>query len=128
MSEAFDRCSSASASAVGLWILLLYNHAVWGGWTIFGGYADPALASGHAIAEFGVGIVGIFVSPERGVLVMTPALLLAAARLPRSVAGRAMVGAVGDGVGPCVRHRADLGQPILAAETASTPTAPRWRG
>jgi len=66
----------SAGSAVGLWILLLYNHAVWGRWTIFGGYAESAPASGHAIAEFGVGIVGTFVSPERGVLVMTPALLL----------------------------------------------------
>lgn len=63
-------------SAVGLWILVLYNHAVWGAWTVFGGYPDSAQASGHAIAEFGAGIVGTFVSPERGVLVMTPALLL----------------------------------------------------
>jgi hypothetical protein len=63
-------------SALGLWILLLYNHAVWGRWTVLGGYADSAPASGHAVAEFGVGIVGTFVSPERGVLVMTPALLL----------------------------------------------------
>ncbi|HEY5200844.1 MAG TPA: hypothetical protein VIJ31_08020 [Acidothermaceae bacterium] len=63
-------------SAVGLWILLLYNHAVWGAWTVFGGYPDSAQASGHAVVEFGVGIVGTFVSPERGVLVMTPALLL----------------------------------------------------
>lgn len=63
-------------SAVGLWILLLYNHAVWGRWTVLGGYADSAPATGHAVAEFGVGIVGTFVSPERGILVMTPALLL----------------------------------------------------
>lgn len=63
-------------SAVGLWILVLYNHAVWGAWTVFGGYPDTAQASGHAVVEFGAGIVGTFVSPERGVLVMTPALLL----------------------------------------------------
>jgi hypothetical protein len=63
-------------SAVGLWILVLYNHAVWGAWTVFGGYPDTAAASGHAVAELGAGIVGTFVSPERGVLVMTPALLL----------------------------------------------------
>jgi alpha-1,2-mannosyltransferase len=63
-------------SAVGLWILVLYNHAVWGAWTVFGGYPDSGPASGHAVAEFGVGVVGTFVSPERGVLVMTPALLL----------------------------------------------------
>jgi hypothetical protein len=63
-------------SAIGLWILLLYNHAVWGRWTVFGGYADKSQASVHALAEFGVGSVGTFVSPERGVLVMTPALLL----------------------------------------------------
>jgi hypothetical protein len=63
-------------SAVGLWILVLYNHAVWGAWTVFGGYPDSTTASGHAVAAFGAGIVGTFVSPERGVLVMTPALLL----------------------------------------------------
>jgi hypothetical protein len=63
-------------SAAGLWILLLYNHAVWGRWTVLGGYADSAPFSARAVGEFGVGIVGTFVSPERGVLVMTPALLL----------------------------------------------------
>ncbi len=66
----------SAGSAIGLWILLLYNHAVWGRWTVLGGYADSAPASGHAVVEFGVGILGTFVSPERGVLVMTPALLL----------------------------------------------------
>jgi hypothetical protein len=63
-------------SAVGLWILVLYNHAVWGTWTVFGGYPDTTQTSGRAVVEFGVGIVGTFVSPERGVLVMTPALVL----------------------------------------------------
>jgi len=63
-------------SAVGLWILVLYNHAVWGVWSVFGGYPDTTQASGHAVVEFGVGIIGTFASPERGVLVMTPALLL----------------------------------------------------
>jgi hypothetical protein len=63
-------------SAAGSLALLLYNHAVWHTWTVFGGYTNPAGVSGHAVADFGTGIVGALVSPERGLLVMTPALLL----------------------------------------------------
>ena len=63
-------------SAAGLALLLRYNHAVWHVWSVNGGYAIPSKLTGHAVAEFGVGIVGEFVSPERGLLVMTPALLL----------------------------------------------------
>jgi hypothetical protein len=63
-------------SAAGLAALLLYNHAVWHTWSVYGGYADPSRVSVHTVAEFGVGIIGVLVSPERGLLVMTPALLL----------------------------------------------------
>jgi hypothetical protein len=63
-------------SAAGSLALLLYNHAVWHTWNVFGGYADPSGVSGHTVADFGIGIVGVLVSPERGLLVMTPALLL----------------------------------------------------
>jgi hypothetical protein len=63
-------------SAAGSLVLLLYNHAVWHSWTVFGGYADPSGVSGRTVAQFGVGLAGVLVSPERGLLVMTPALLL----------------------------------------------------
>ena len=42
-------------SAVGLWILVLYNHAVWGAWTVFGGYPDTAQASGTPPLSSGLG-------------------------------------------------------------------------
>jgi hypothetical protein len=63
-------------SAVGLGILLIYNHDVWRTWSVFGGYTGPAPASRHVVADFGEGIVGVFASPERGMLIMTPALLM----------------------------------------------------
>jgi hypothetical protein len=63
-------------SAAGLCGLLLYNHALWHTWGVFGGYADPTEPNGHTVKEFAAGLVGIWVSPERGMLVMTPALLL----------------------------------------------------
>ena len=63
-------------TAVGAGILLAYNNALWGGISIFGGYNQPVLASNHKLAALGIGFVGDLVSPERGVLVMTPALLM----------------------------------------------------
>lgn len=56
--------------------LLAYDHALWGRWEIFGGYDQPIAGSAHKVAAFFTGILGDFVSPERGLLVMTPALLL----------------------------------------------------
>ena len=67
-----DRCRAA----VGAAILLAYNNALWGGISIFGGYNQPVVSSEHKIAALITGFVGDFVSPERGLLVMTPALLL----------------------------------------------------
>ena len=61
---------------VGTAVLLVYNHALWGRLEIFGGYNQPVAASGHKVLDFFTGFVGDFVSPERGLLVMTPALLL----------------------------------------------------
>ncbi|HZV25678.1 MAG TPA: hypothetical protein VFG00_05240 [Acidothermaceae bacterium] len=63
-------------AAAGGAILLAYNHALWGGISIFGGYNQPVMASGHKLTALIVGFAGDLVSPERGVLVMTPALLL----------------------------------------------------
>jgi hypothetical protein len=63
-------------SMVGSSILLAYNRALWGRWVIFGGYDQPVAGSVHKVSEFFVGIAGDLVSPERGLLVMTPALLL----------------------------------------------------
>ena len=63
-------------SAIGLAILLVYNHDVWRTWSVFGGYGGPAPASRHVVGDFAEGIVGVFVSPERGMLILTPALLM----------------------------------------------------
>ena len=62
--------------AAGGAILLAYDHALWARWEIFGGYDQPVAGSAHKVAAFFTGIAGDFVSPERGLLVMTPALLL----------------------------------------------------
>lgn len=61
---------------IGSAILLAYNDALWGKLEIFGGYNQPVTPSGHKVLNFFVGIAGDLVSPERGLLVMTPALLL----------------------------------------------------
>lgn len=63
-------------AAAGAAILLAYNNALWGGISIFGGYTQPVVPSGHKFTALITGFVGDFVSPERGLLVMTPALLL----------------------------------------------------
>jgi hypothetical protein len=63
-------------SLVGAAVLLAYNRALWGGWAVFGGYNQPVTASGHKLTAIAEGLLGDFVSPERGLLVMTPALLL----------------------------------------------------
>jgi alpha-1,2-mannosyltransferase len=61
---------------IGSAILLAYNHALWGKLEIFGGYDQPVSPSDHKALNFVVGIAGDLISPERGLLVMTPALLL----------------------------------------------------
>lgn len=60
---------------VGAAILLAYNNALWGGISIFGGYDQPVAASGHKFTALIIGFAGDFVSPERGILVMTPVVL-----------------------------------------------------
>lgn len=62
--------------AIGTAALLAYNQALWHEWTIFGGYNQPVAASGHKFEAMVTGTLGDLVSPERGLLVMTPALLL----------------------------------------------------
>jgi hypothetical protein len=66
----------SAGALVGIAILLIYNHDVWGHYTIFGGYAYLESAPGHSIGAFVLNVAGALVSPERGMLVMTPALLL----------------------------------------------------
>jgi hypothetical protein len=63
-------------AAAGAAILLGYNNALWGGISIFGGYDQPVVASDHKFAALITGFAGDFVSPERGLLVMTPAFLM----------------------------------------------------
>jgi hypothetical protein len=63
-------------SLVGLAILLVYNHDLWGRYTVAGGYPNLDPAADHRIGPFLINIAGAFVSPERGMLVLTPALLL----------------------------------------------------
>ena len=71
-------------SAVGGLILLAYEHALWGRWMIFGGYDQPVAASTHKAWALFSGLIGDAVSPERGLLVMTPALLLLVPGLRRA--------------------------------------------
>ena len=71
-------------TAVGGLILLAYEHALWGRWLIFGGYDQPVAASPHKAWALFSGLVGDAVSPERGLLVMTPALLMLVPGLRRA--------------------------------------------
>jgi hypothetical protein len=63
-------------SAAGAAVLLAYEHSLWGRLIIFGGYDQPVAASGIKFARMVTGLVGDLVSPERGLLVFTPALVL----------------------------------------------------
>lgn len=74
----------AMGSAAGAAILLGYNQALWGKWAIFGGYDQPVAASGHKFVALVSGFAGDFVSPERGLFVMTPLLLLLVPGLRRA--------------------------------------------
>ncbi|HEX7106967.1 MAG TPA: glycosyltransferase family 39 protein [Acidothermaceae bacterium] len=70
--------------AAGAAVLLAYNRSLWHEWTIFGGYDQPVAASGHKFEALVTGVLGDLVSPERGLLVMTPALLLLLPGLQRA--------------------------------------------
>jgi alpha-1,2-mannosyltransferase len=70
--------------AAGAAILLAYNQALWGKWAIFGGYDQPVAASGHKFVAMLTGLAGDLVSPERGLFVMTPLLLLLVPGLRRA--------------------------------------------
>jgi hypothetical protein len=59
----------------GLAILIVYNHDVWGRYSIFGSYTSLDDVPSHRLSGFLFGIAGSLVSPERGMLVMTPALI-----------------------------------------------------
>ena len=74
----------AIGCAAGAAILLAYNQALWGKWAIFGGYDQPVAASGHKFVAGLTGLAGDFVSPERGLFVLTPLLLLLVPGLRRA--------------------------------------------
>jgi hypothetical protein len=59
----------------GIAILVVYNHDLWGRYSVFGGYTDLNDEPSHRASGFVFGIAGSLVSPERGLLVMTPVLL-----------------------------------------------------
>ncbi|MGH8890950.1 MAG: hypothetical protein ACRDV3_14475, partial [Acidothermaceae bacterium] len=56
--------------------LITYNYALWHRLEIFGGYNHPVAASGQKALDFVTGFFGDFIAPERGLLVMSPVLLL----------------------------------------------------
>lgn len=68
-----------------LGVLLVWNHWMFGGWSIGGAYshqAEDAAAGFHGSAEWSgrfpqlTNLLGFFLSPDRGFLVWTPAVLL----------------------------------------------------
>ncbi len=99
-------------AAAGAAMLLAYNNALWGGLSIFGGYDQPVVASDHKIVALITGFVGDFVSPERGLLVMTPALVMLLPGGPRRVANRSGVGALVDSGRIRVSGAPALGNPL----------------
>ncbi len=72
-------------SAWALPVLLLWNHWVFGGWKPAGAYqSDVAKLAPVTVepARYLVNVLGTLVSPNRGLLLWTPALLFLAAGLP----------------------------------------------
>ncbi len=64
-------------SAAGVVGLLVYNRIAFGGWSLLGGYADPDnLVRPDSIGDVLGNVAGTLVSPERGVLLLSPWLLL----------------------------------------------------
>lgn len=74
----------ALGSGLGLLVLLVYNQHVFGSWDPRGGYAPaPGDNTGRSLdptgitaLQYGERLLGTLVSPSRGVLVLTPFLLL----------------------------------------------------
>ena len=66
----------ALASTLGPSIYLVWNWIVYGHFTVSGGYSDVA-ARGVGLRGFLDNIAGTLVSPERGVLICSPVLILA---------------------------------------------------
>ena len=82
----------ALGSSAGVIALLVYNRLLYGGWTALGAYSSPAAGAGTSTVRSGLGgvgpvgflqnLAGVLVSPGRGVLVLTPFLLLLLPGLP----------------------------------------------
>ena len=57
--------------------LVLYNREIFGTWSVLGGYnGDHLRATGVGPAVFIVNVLGALISPSRGILLLTPFLLL----------------------------------------------------
>lgn len=79
-------------SAAGVLGLLLYDRVLYGGWTLGGDYGSRLAGGGSSTAQlhlggvgpraFVVGLFGTLVSPARGVLVLSPFLVLLLPGLP----------------------------------------------
>lgn len=76
---------TAAGSGLGLGVLIAWNKFVFGEWTVAGGYGShsvDAIASGESSSRLGYNyaeqFAGFLVSADRGFLVWTPLLLLAA--------------------------------------------------
>lgn len=82
----------AAGTGVGVVGLLVYNRLAYGGWTLVGAYSSRAAGGGTSTVRSGLGgvgpvgfldnVAGVLVSPGRGVLVLTPFLLLLLPGLP----------------------------------------------
>ena len=76
---------TAVGGLAGVAVLLAYNRWTFGTWTLLGGYEESGFEHGGVGAQsFVVNVVGTLLSPERGVLIVSPFLL---ALLPGIPAG-----------------------------------------
>ena len=76
----------ACGSVTGVFGIVAYNRFIYGAWTLVGQYASHVAGAGTSTAHLGLGGVGVpafleniagtLVSPSRGVIVLTPFLLL----------------------------------------------------
>jgi hypothetical protein len=68
--------ATAVGGLAGVAVLLAYNRWTFGTWTLLGGYEESGFEHGGVGAQsFVVNVVGTLLSPERGVLMVSPFLL-----------------------------------------------------
>ena len=70
-------------SAAGLLLLTVWGYWLWDKWSVLGGYNKDVSSLGFQKSSLPAAVAGFFVSPERGLLVWTPLLILLSVSIVR---------------------------------------------